>query len=478
MIIQCDNCATKFRLDDSRITSNGVKVRCTKCQNVFIVMPPPPVEEVQVEEIFGISPGATPAPTGAGVFNPTLEETLRGNVERSKGAPSHKPKEDTKNLSFDFDANKQEDEGADFQFDSEPSEKEDGPSFEPEKKGFTFQPAADNKDGDPSKLSFNNIDFSFGQDPSREEEKTQENDADEWHISGSAPEVDTESGDSGTRDDDDKAEGPDIDFSFDDIRDDKAEITVSEWGAGEKEEEPEEEEPLIKISAAPPVSDKVIPFSAGYGKDGRTATPKPSLENIEEDDFSDILSKRLAKEDIGPFAAGAEEEDEGMEEETASRRPANLGLILAALIIVLGGGAVYFTGVIDMLAHKLMPPAESQIKTIEIETINGFSVDNSNFGKLFVIQARIKNITDEPQAIKAVTGIIYDEDGETIASQSVSPGRIVSMDDIRNLPKEELLKPFTDPSGGLIPPKGTVPVMVLFTEIPQGLAEYGLDIVR
>ncbi|MBI5810497.1 MAG: zinc-ribbon domain-containing protein [Deltaproteobacteria bacterium] len=42
MIIQCGKCSTKFRLDDSRITGGGVKVRCTKCQEVFIVTPPPP----------------------------------------------------------------------------------------------------------------------------------------------------------------------------------------------------------------------------------------------------------------------------------------------------------------------------------------------------------------------------------------------------------------------------------------------------
>ena len=52
MIIECDQCNTTFRLDDSRISPNGVKVRCTKCQNVFVVTPPPP-EEVLMEEVFG-----------------------------------------------------------------------------------------------------------------------------------------------------------------------------------------------------------------------------------------------------------------------------------------------------------------------------------------------------------------------------------------------------------------------------------------
>jgi predicted Zn finger-like uncharacterized protein len=81
---QCDKCATKFRLDDSRITPSGVKVRCTKCDNVFIVTPPPPPEEVQVEELFGVAPG-----TDAGGLQPK--------------APSPKQKEDDRHLSFDFD---------------------------------------------------------------------------------------------------------------------------------------------------------------------------------------------------------------------------------------------------------------------------------------------------------------------------------------------------------------------------------------
>ena len=37
MIIQCEKCQTRFRLDDSRVKDKGVKVRCTKCKNVFRV---------------------------------------------------------------------------------------------------------------------------------------------------------------------------------------------------------------------------------------------------------------------------------------------------------------------------------------------------------------------------------------------------------------------------------------------------------
>lgn len=37
MIIQCEKCSTKFRLDDSRVTDAGVRVRCSRCSHTFVV---------------------------------------------------------------------------------------------------------------------------------------------------------------------------------------------------------------------------------------------------------------------------------------------------------------------------------------------------------------------------------------------------------------------------------------------------------
>ena len=41
MIVTCGSCLTKFRLDDSKISTKGTKVRCSRCQHTFLVMPPP-----------------------------------------------------------------------------------------------------------------------------------------------------------------------------------------------------------------------------------------------------------------------------------------------------------------------------------------------------------------------------------------------------------------------------------------------------
>ncbi|MFZ9888498.1 MAG: zinc-ribbon domain-containing protein, partial [Myxococcota bacterium] len=37
MIIQCEQCATRFKVPDERVTSSGTKVRCSKCKHVFVV---------------------------------------------------------------------------------------------------------------------------------------------------------------------------------------------------------------------------------------------------------------------------------------------------------------------------------------------------------------------------------------------------------------------------------------------------------
>lgn len=57
MIIQCDKCHAKFKIDDSKVTPQGVKVRCKKCRNIFVVKRPEEeakgaFEDLRIEELF------------------------------------------------------------------------------------------------------------------------------------------------------------------------------------------------------------------------------------------------------------------------------------------------------------------------------------------------------------------------------------------------------------------------------------------
>jgi len=57
MIIQCEQCRTKFRLDDEKVSDRGVKVRCAKCRHVFTVRK----DAEQVEA--AAAPSAAPVPS-------------------------------------------------------------------------------------------------------------------------------------------------------------------------------------------------------------------------------------------------------------------------------------------------------------------------------------------------------------------------------------------------------------------------------
>lgn len=422
MIIQCDKCSTKFRLDDSRITANGVRVRCTKCQNVFIVTPPPPAEEVQVEEVFGVKqPAKSAEPSFAGA--PT--------------APKPESKPDL-NLKFDFERPPDEEDpsaGAsssiederdpfDFKFPSEETpEKEEARPSEGDDEGFQFKPEESGKTA---------IDFDFNFDDA-------EKSADEKAA-----------GDEGASPDD--------------------------WGLGDSGGDDEQTDtPQVKAS---PIS------AAAYARDAKAAPrPEPSKEAEEDDgaaekEFSDVLTKSLEKDlDLG---LDDTEDDANLKAAMGAARPkpGKKAILIAILVFIIGAIVVYSSGIIDSLAKSILPGSEPAAKVVEIETINGYYAENVLFGKVFVIEAKIRNISDAPQEIKSVTGILYDSKGEKLTAKSVSPGRVVSQDDLKNLSKEDLLKQFKDATGGTIPSKAEVPVMVLFTEAPAETVEYGLDIVR
>ena len=56
MIAACPKCAARYRIDRDQLSSDGVRLRCAKCETIFRVRPPDPAPPVQVE-----APPAAPA---------------------------------------------------------------------------------------------------------------------------------------------------------------------------------------------------------------------------------------------------------------------------------------------------------------------------------------------------------------------------------------------------------------------------------
>ncbi len=68
MILQCEQCKAKFKLDDEKIKNDGVKVRCSKCKHVFFVKKETAQDEADFDTILsglGSSVQPPPAPPAA-----------------------------------------------------------------------------------------------------------------------------------------------------------------------------------------------------------------------------------------------------------------------------------------------------------------------------------------------------------------------------------------------------------------------------
>jgi len=89
MVIECERCHTKFRLDENLLKGTGSKVRCSICQHKFILFPPK--TGLQVEEGAGEGreePGAVPSDidktlVGEPIEKPeAIDETFIKEIEK------------------------------------------------------------------------------------------------------------------------------------------------------------------------------------------------------------------------------------------------------------------------------------------------------------------------------------------------------------------------------------------------------------
>ncbi len=64
VIVDCESCHTRFRLDEARIPASGAKVRCSKCKAAFIVKRPSATRDELIDEVVAeaTDPGSSRAP--------------------------------------------------------------------------------------------------------------------------------------------------------------------------------------------------------------------------------------------------------------------------------------------------------------------------------------------------------------------------------------------------------------------------------
>ncbi len=97
MIVICDKCSTKYKLDDATITEDGVKVRCSKCGSTFVVKKPRPgdVEKITQPE------SAANEPQSQLTINNDLDKVINDTISN---LTANQPKTADTGTEFDWSA--------------------------------------------------------------------------------------------------------------------------------------------------------------------------------------------------------------------------------------------------------------------------------------------------------------------------------------------------------------------------------------
>jgi predicted Zn finger-like uncharacterized protein len=437
MIIQCEKCKTRFKLDDSRITDSGVRVRCSRCSHTFVVMREAPEDGADFESIL----------LGFGENEPS------GNDAENAGLPGG------------FTIGQTSEETAS----SEPDEtegEEPSPVENLAETGFPPEPRLEAEDDQQSE-------FSPGEYRTDSEEENAESEQPEIleqcfadvlekdeelppvHIS---PDVDIpETGSDATAD-----EGSSAFSSLFGSQSAKIELPVDE------------------------VPECSVPSPRGEALDGPietpfSAEPEPSLS---------------IREHIWPVADSKDEE--GIDDELSplsisSRRKGSpvLPFLIGILLILLLGGAGFYllTGQSGGLAG-LVPDSVKALfglgmkagGLVEIRSLEGEFLANKDAGEIFVIKGDAFNVSSKPLTTIQVKGKIFGPQGAVFAQQTIFCGNVLSGEQLALQPyssmEKVLGKQFGETLANLeVSPGKGIPFMIVFRNVPKGSTDFGVEVV-
>jgi predicted Zn finger-like uncharacterized protein len=485
MIIQCEQCQTKFKLDDSKVADKSIKVRCARCRHVFSVAGTQGVPEdsalfeqnapvFQVEDEF--ESAAEPAlETASGPEFETLVEedaadesslldsfSFEGEDEpaASETPPTTSddsdfflPAADSAVSSHQEEAQKDPDDldfGA-FDFGDESGDAAE-PAVPAASMDFDDSPLKQGQAATPPKKEFGGLDFSgddmFGDVVST---TTDEGPADalsfDMGMDGFADSMGVESSAAGQgtslASQDSAAETP---FSLDDIDfgDDLTSVAVQQVST-------EELKPSQELLFAPLAA----------------AQTKPVF-----DSGADIFEKAPAmpaQEELPPLSISSRRK----ESPRVSGMLVFMGVIIAALVVFYGTWGY-------MMLTEDKGKVAQETGRITVRSVEASFIKNKKTGDLLVISGEAVNEYNKPRAAIQIKGIVFGADGEEVSSKSAFCGNPLSKEQLSTMTMDKIeaamANQFGDSLANMeVAPGAAIPFVIVLAKPPKGATDYGVE---
>ena len=443
MIIQCEQCQTKFKLDDSKVADKSIKVRCARCKHVFSVAgTQDPALFKQNAPVFQIEEDLDVT------TEPSLEATLNFEPDR----PS--PADDDADFSFpsaESPVTGDLDFGAfDFSDDSGDSDK---PADAAPALDFTDRAVKQGRAASPTKEEFGGLDFSgddmFGDVVSTSpEEESSESISFDVGMEGFADSMGVKSSAAGQGTSlDSQDQTSETPFSLDDIDFGDELTSVAVQQVSTEELKPSQDQlfaPLVMAQAKP-----------APGSDAGTPDTTSAASAQEEPAPLSITSRRKEGErKIGMLVF--------------------MGIIIAGLVIFY---AVWGYKTLTEIKGQL---SSQETGRITVRSVEASYIKNSIAGDLLVISGEAVNEYNKPRAAIQVRGIVFGADEAELSSKSAFCGNPLTEEQLSTMTMDKIeaamANQFGDSLANMeVAPGDAIPFVVVLPKPAAGATDYGVE---
>ena len=447
MIIKCEKCQTKFRLDDSRVTAKGVKVRCTKCKHVFTVQKEEtPAESFELESAY------------AGLSAPVAQkEEPVAPIERQQSAAEAVPDvafapEQFENVPVGSEpvAKRGEIDFSDFDFSTGDAESDVTSRFDMPVNDFTattIPPVADEPHKDvPNKLE-PHADDMFGDSVLPESKPTGEAirfDFKEESITPPLPQSESKPSDQNSTSERSSlfsiGTAVDAPFNLGDIDFGDEPVAVPERHA-------EVVKPAPKTVSPPP--DEIRSTVPAYG----AMPPFPEENSVDDQELPPLLIASRRKQ--SPLFGAV------------------ISIVAVVLIAILG----YF-GYVSFYTPK--ETVVTEIGRIRVRAVKAVYIDNKTAGELLVISGEALNEYPKPRAALQVKVTVFDSVGQHAVSKNAYGGNPLTEEQLKSLPLDKIEaamgNQFGDSLANMeVAPGKAIPFVVVLANLPAGSKDFAVE---
>lgn len=503
MIIQCEQCRTKFKLDDEKVTERGARVRCAKCRHVFTVHRP------VAAEADGIPAAAATAAVWAG-----LDEQSFDTGQDEAAPESTATADDTTGDGFSF---------ADLTADELPPVRHQEQTIltpsEPAAGGIDFgtvmQQAADTQaapsiafdfgEAQPTAAATHNISFDFTSKPSSiavaaangvEFDGFDFGEVSTGTAAGSSVHGPADFGSFAATPAGQTADS-DFGFSFGDVApqsvsapSDGFDFSGLDLGSAQ----------TGNAQVAGPADDGFSLGDYDFGAEAATvsmptdhADQGNTLFSFSQPGSSSVLDTLQIPATVPPLAPAQQftfepEPDHGEAPplSIASRRLQSpllsslIGIIAVLVIVGLGYMGYLLLGDSGSSSKLLGKPVQTEEGTITVQNVQASFLTKTAAGDLLVITGNAHNGFSKPRAALQLKVTLFDDLNQQLVSQSAYAGNQLTSEQLKAMTKEKIDAAMNNQFGDSlvnleVPPGTTIPFTLVVVNPPPAAKDFTVE---